>query len=369
MALWYNDGTVAVTNGSTTVTGTGTAWGSNTVSPGDAFHGPDGRAYPVASIVSDTEITLQIAYDNSTATGADYSIQPTRGLVKVTLDKLSDFNASLQDYIDGALRGRFDFGSQGSPGVAFLGDLDTGLRRPAANDVALVAGGIDQIRASGGSASGAAVQSGDLDVGSGKLIKVGGFGVGKEGGVPAPNDDANDCVVPGFNYRFSTGGANTPFANPYGSTLQVFSGTGGNRLQQLFVATTGEQIHLRSSTDSGVAWSDWVAVMPERFSNSNGEYVQFSDGTLICTRSCLIDLNSDAVQSFAYAASFLSGTPDWVSFSQTDLTGTVGDRNARLAGLSNLGCRAATTFEFRANSNFLVAQTTNIDAVAIGRWR
>lgn len=38
-------------------------------------------------------------------------------------------------------------GTQGAPGIAFAGDADTGMRHPAANELALVAGGIDAVRA------------------------------------------------------------------------------------------------------------------------------------------------------------------------------------------------------------------------------
>jgi len=72
----YWDGTVSVTNGSTTVTGTGTAW-DEYVQSGDIFVGPDGQRYEIAAVVSATEIRLASAYADATATGQSYSIRPS----------------------------------------------------------------------------------------------------------------------------------------------------------------------------------------------------------------------------------------------------------------------------------------------------
>ena len=70
----YKTGTVAITNGSATVTGTGTAWLAN-VSAGQ-FFGVDGDGvfYTVASVVSDTSLTLSANYGGTTGSGKTYSI-------------------------------------------------------------------------------------------------------------------------------------------------------------------------------------------------------------------------------------------------------------------------------------------------------
>ena len=70
----YSKGTVDVTNGSATVTGNGTAFLSN-VSAGDAFTVTgSGLFYDVASIVSDTELTLSAVYSGTTASAVTYTI-------------------------------------------------------------------------------------------------------------------------------------------------------------------------------------------------------------------------------------------------------------------------------------------------------
>ena len=70
----YKTGTATVTNGSATVTGTNTLWLAN-VTAGDSFTvAGDGVMYDVASVDSDTQITLSVNYAGVTAASAVYTI-------------------------------------------------------------------------------------------------------------------------------------------------------------------------------------------------------------------------------------------------------------------------------------------------------
>ena len=75
----YRTGTVAVTSGSRTVTGSGTLW-AVTVSPGDEFTIcdanalPTGGRYEVETVNSNTSITLVQNYQGSTASGLAYAV-------------------------------------------------------------------------------------------------------------------------------------------------------------------------------------------------------------------------------------------------------------------------------------------------------
>ena len=66
----YMVGTIAVTNGSTTVTGSGTAWSSNLVA-GD-FIIFNGNSYKIASVDSDTSLTIDITYTGKSESGISY---------------------------------------------------------------------------------------------------------------------------------------------------------------------------------------------------------------------------------------------------------------------------------------------------------
>ena len=70
----YKTGTATVTNGSATVTGSGTLWLAY-VTAGDSFTvAGDGVMYDVASVDSDTQVTLSAPYAGTTASGVVYAI-------------------------------------------------------------------------------------------------------------------------------------------------------------------------------------------------------------------------------------------------------------------------------------------------------
>lgn len=73
MAADYSTGTVAVTNGSTTVTGTGTRWATS-ADAGMIFTRTGGEAYVVRSVDSDTTLTLDRPFLGATASGQAYTL-------------------------------------------------------------------------------------------------------------------------------------------------------------------------------------------------------------------------------------------------------------------------------------------------------
>ncbi|QCI15517.1 phage tail protein [Pseudomonas putida] len=84
---WYRTGTVAITAGQTTVTGTGTSFALN-ARVGDAFQGPDGRWYEVTNIASATVLSILPAYQGATVSGGAYGLAPMQGYVKESADRL-----------------------------------------------------------------------------------------------------------------------------------------------------------------------------------------------------------------------------------------------------------------------------------------
>ncbi|ATA23549.1 hypothetical protein AWC36_05195 [Brenneria goodwinii] len=75
----YRTGTATLTNGSKTVTGSGTQWANaiNGVFPGMMFIGPDGKINIIATVASSTSLTLEDNYTGSTASGQAYKIITT----------------------------------------------------------------------------------------------------------------------------------------------------------------------------------------------------------------------------------------------------------------------------------------------------
>lgn len=138
---WYRTGTVAVTNGSAVVTGTGTAWIAN-VQSGHAINLPDGHAYEVQGIVSDTSITLGSLYLGVTASGQAYSVQPNQGFAQTAASLLAQLISDYQGVVVGAGAGRFGDGTVSLPAITFSADQATGFYRPGPNAVNLTLGGV-----------------------------------------------------------------------------------------------------------------------------------------------------------------------------------------------------------------------------------
>lgn len=95
---WYKSGTVAVTNGSTTVTGTSTAWVDNT-RVGDAFIGPDGLMYEITARASNTAMTIYPAYRSATVSGGSYMVGPMLGYIKDSADLLAAVSKNYGDTV------------------------------------------------------------------------------------------------------------------------------------------------------------------------------------------------------------------------------------------------------------------------------
>jgi hypothetical protein len=137
---WYRTGTVTVTNGSATVTGTGTDFVSN-ASAGEAFLGADGRTYEIAQVISATQLQLAGVYQGATAGGQGYAVLPTQSFTRDLALLAAELLNSFATVRDGIGQGLVPDGNLAAPGIRFAADQDTGLTRVGANQFSLVAGG------------------------------------------------------------------------------------------------------------------------------------------------------------------------------------------------------------------------------------
>lgn len=144
---WYRTGTVTVTNGSTVVIGSGTAFVAS-ARVGDAFIGPNGAIHEITNIASDTALSIYPAYVSATLVG-NYTIGPIQGYDKLLADKAGQI---LQEW-GSTLAGLGDAASQDVVPVAMGGTGGTtapaaraglGLKTAAVADVvgAVAAGAI-----------------------------------------------------------------------------------------------------------------------------------------------------------------------------------------------------------------------------------
>jgi len=158
---WYDTGTVAVHNGSTTVTGSGTNF-SLGAQIGEGFLAPDDKLYEIATITSATVIVLADSYLGSTETGQTYKIVPTQSLVANLAGQVTSLISDYATVKDGAGAGKFNSGTASNPSLTFEQDQDTGLFRKGPNELGVTVGGVEKV----------AVKSTGIDV-TGNVIATG----------------------------------------------------------------------------------------------------------------------------------------------------------------------------------------------------
>lgn len=100
---WYRTGTISVTNNSKAVVGNGTLFVVNSISNGDIFFAPDGKAYEVDTIQTDTGITLKEAYKGTTASNQPYGIvrfvsQSPISLASLIVDKTVQWESLIDQH-------------------------------------------------------------------------------------------------------------------------------------------------------------------------------------------------------------------------------------------------------------------------------
>lgn len=89
MALltFYSTGTVSVTNGSTTVTGSGTGWGGDVILPGDLFMDPAQPEIPpqrIAAVTDATHLELAVGWPGTDMSADPYEIRFVGDIVRST---------------------------------------------------------------------------------------------------------------------------------------------------------------------------------------------------------------------------------------------------------------------------------------------
>ena len=134
---WYRTGTVAVTNGSKTVTGVGTLF-TTAVNVGDAFAlvdanlNPTGAWYEVDAVVSNMEITLKQSYAGTTGSNNQYCVFNMVGNMTTPsfAQRLATFFASFQSLID---KPTTTPTALGIPVADANGDIDSGWLKDASS--------------------------------------------------------------------------------------------------------------------------------------------------------------------------------------------------------------------------------------------
>lgn len=353
---WHSQGTVAVTNGSTAVVGTGTGW-FGALQNGWGFVGPDGRIYEIETVTDATNLVLKTAYQGAGAGVQSYAAFPTAGTDVGLVQSLQSLISNYQSIYDGPGQGKF------SDKVVFQGDEDTGLERVGSNEIALLAGNVRQLSMKGGVASGAAVQSSATDATVGKLLMVGAFGLGAQTPDFIADLDNHDTKMGFYGVQTSTLGTRHADASSYGFLLvQRQSVTG---ISQTYTNSNGQGVFYRTATSG--AWNAWKRLDPERGSNANGDYVRFADGTQICTNQAFQTSASDDVV-WTYPATFLYPVSPGRPAVSGAVSATFGsDAFLGIGGIAGSG-GIASQVSVRAIELGGSRVALSASLIAIGRW-
>lgn len=360
MALptYYSTGTASVSNGATAVTGIGTSWLS-TIRAGDLFGTHKGMPVRIASVNSNTSLTLAYGWAGATQSGAAYEIQLTPRTVGVQeavldlLEQLSNGNlSSLSGLTSAANKLPYFTGA----GTSALTDLTSKARGFLAEST--TAGMVSKL---GPVFGGLAPVPSGADVG-------------------LSDGDFNSIIVAGV-YTIAGSWTNGPYAgggsSTYTGTLIVHARSFNNGYwQELFL--NERRFRRFTSTPGGLSgWSPWRAAanevvgtvgndsgypsgsVIERGSNANGRYIRFADGTQICTATLT---STGGSFNWIFPAVF-SSAPDAVDGTPRTSTG-----NARIMAVAGSGGSLSITFNFRTASDTAASDGSEATVFVIGRW-
>lgn len=205
--------------------------------------------------------------------------------------------------------------------LRFLTRPGVGLYSPAANVLALVANSVERMRITTAGAqitgllSGTAVTQSATDNTTGRLLKVGDFGIGSSTATPS----TLAAAVVGGLYNYQGTDPDNPFPSAGGAVFV-------ERQTSLVVTQTARRSNtfdhaIRYSGDSGTTWSAWARVYNARTivgtvsqasgiptgalfetnSNANGRYLRLPDGTQICWRTMAASASAGVVWTFPAA--------------------------------------------------------------------
>lgn len=252
---WYKTGTVSVTQNSNAVIGTGTAFIANS-RVGDAFRGPDGGWYEVTNIASDTAMSIAPPYQGATNAAGTYALAPMQGYVKDSADALR----ALVNQFGGV--------------IAVLGNTPTQLGVRAALNLTDTDGLPEGLANKYMSAAGV------------RGIVLTGLDPAVGGAVVAT--DTILAALGKLQVAKAAKGANADITSLAGLTTALSlaqGGTGVTTIAALVAALQTAGVYGKSNLIGTVSQASGVptGAVIERGSNTNGVYVKFADGTMICT--------------------------------------------------------------------------------------
>lgn len=397
---WYKTGTVSVVQNSNAVTGTGTSFLSNG-RVGDAFRGPDGGWYEITNIASDTTMSISPNYQGATNAAGVYAIAPMQGYVKESADALralvNQFGSQLAAL---GTTGNYNIlpvekGGTGSETLAgaksSLGilDIQTVVRGgTGANNAPEALANLGALPVAGGKMTGALNEATVVTLASAATVNIGAaasnivsisgsttitsLGVIASGARRTLRFTGSLVLTHNSSNLILPGGAN--ITTLPGDSAEFLSFGSGSWACLDYSRANGKPIAFaydRSNILGALAQAGGVPTggIIERSSNSNGSYVKFADGTLICTQTNQGSLGFYNASNIGFIWTYPHPFSSY-NFATANIVGTLGISR----GVTSVGAysRNATTANISAFSlgGFAGSDATSFtfDCFAIGRW-
>jgi hypothetical protein len=222
-----------------------------------------------------------------------------------------------------------------------------------------------QFDAASGLATGTAVQQAADDASLGRLLRVGAFGWGQDGGQAVPVlGDVDATGTPSGVYAVTGATAGAP-----GTGTCLILRSDAVDLSQIFIATDGQTMAFRSA--AGGMWGPWSALGGEhnttRVAGANGTYVRYPDGTQICQHTLSLDAPDVAEGALFRGA----GQTNW-TYPAPFATGTVPTLTASV--VTGFGLWMSTVADdplsgaVQAHAATSTATAPQVTVTAIGQW-
>lgn len=341
----YSTGTASINANETTVTGQGTTWLTTGLQAGDIFWA-GGLSCRIASVVSNTQLTLAFPWPGSTRTAANYEVRYTPDAQRVlastreVLDRLTNGNIyALASLTSTADKLPYFTGS----GTAGLTTLSVFMRTL-----------LDDANGGAAYATLGTIPNAQLP----QRLKT---------STVDAVVDADTLTETGLYFALVSS-PNTPDSARNWYIDVKSQSVGGSAARQYAYSNDGFAEYERVKWYG--SWSPWRPLHIERGSNANGEYTRFADGTQMCWKHVPLSYYSASqlLGTWTFPAPFSAQVVAFAMESQNWPSGTV--RNYAPMNTRNVSLTGSdVVFEaYNALSNNVAGDQYLVPALAIGRW-